>query len=332
MTRLPKQPAAAPTRIALALVPGCLDASLGITLTLVATANALCRAQGRPDASFQLSLVGTKGGTSTSAAGLRIAHEPLVVARNADLLLFPGAFVENAQAMHTWVTQPALQPWLDVVAERQALARPMAASCAGTWVLAQAGALNERQATTVWWLGAAFRERYPRVSLDIERMVVSDGPVVTAGAALAHTDLLLHLVARTAGAPVAERCARLLMADLREVQSRHVSLAWMAEADPLMRLACRWIDKHLADAIDVAALAQALHLTPRTLARRCVQALGLSPWRLVQRRRVEAAADLLRTTTLPFEKVAAKVGYNDPSALRALIRRELGIAPSALRG
>lgn len=316
--------------IALALTPGFLDASLGVTTALVQTANALRRAAGQNEA-FRLSLVAPGKGVAVSASGIEVAPEPMRHAREADVLILPGAFVEDAPAMLAWVTQPALAPWLEVLRHRQATAMPVAASCAGTWLLAEAGVLDHCHATTVWWLAPAFRERYPHVRLDVDRMVVSDGQVITAGAALAHTDLMLHLVARLADAPLAERCARLLLADFREVQSRHVSLAWMAEADPLLRLACRWIDKHLSEPVDVAGLAQALHLTPRTLARRCNRALGVSPWRLVQRRRVDAAVALIRTTTLPFEKIAARVGYADPSALRTLIRRELGVSPSSLR-
>jgi transcriptional regulator GlxA family with amidase domain len=321
---------AEPIHLAFALLPGFLDASLGVTLTIVQTVNALCRAAGRRDA-FRVSLVAPERSACLSASGLRVAHEPLAVAREADWLLLPGAFIENADAMKVWVAQPALAPWLAVVQQRQEASLPTAASCAGTWLLAQAGVLEARHATTVWWLGAAFRDRYPGVRLEVDRMVVSDGTIVTAGAAFAHLDMMLHLVARVVDATLAERCARLLVADRREAQSRYVSLAWMAESDPLMRQACRWIDKHLNEAVNVSDLAQALHLTPRTLARRCAQALGVSPWRLVQRRRVEAAADLLRTTTLPFETVASRVGYEDASALRALMRREFGVSPSELR-
>jgi transcriptional regulator GlxA family with amidase domain len=320
----------APIRLALALVPGYLDASLGVTLAIVQTANALCRAAGRPEA-FELSLVAPPRTPVRSGAGLSVAAQPLAAARRADVLIVPGAFIEGDAAMQSWIAQDALAPWLALVRERHAAGAPIAASCAGTWLLAEAGALDGRAATTVWWMSAAFARRYPQVQLDTRAVVVSDGPVVTAGAALAHTDLMLHLVARWADAQLAERSARLLLADLREVQTRHVSLAWMAEADPLMRQACRWIDKHLAAAIDVEALARALHLTPRTLARRCRQALGVSPWRLVQRRRVESAVQLLRGTTLPFEKIALRVGYADASALRALIRREFGTTAAALR-
>lgn len=233
--------------------------------------------------------------------------------------------------MQDWVTQPAMAPWLTVLRDRQAAAKPVAASCAGTWLLAESGLLDGRRATSVWWLAAAFRDRYPAVRLDTQQMVVSEGLATTAGAAFAQTDLMLHLVARVASDSLAERRARLLLADRREVQSRHTSLSWMAQADPLMRLASDWIAKHLDQPIDVTDLAQALHVTPRTLARRCKQALGISSWRLVQRRRIEAAVDLLRTTTLPFEKIATRVGYADPSALRMLFRRALGAAPSSLR-
>lgn len=329
MSLRPSRPAT--PRIALALVPGFLDASLGVTLSIVQTANALRRAEGRPDA-LALALVAPPRAAVRSAAGLGVAAEPLAAALRADLLLVPGAFIEGAAAMEAWLTHRAIAPWLELLRDRDETARPMAASCAGTWVLAEAGVLNERPATTVWWMSAALRRRYPRVRLDMHPVVLSDGHITTAGAALAHTDLLLHLVARWADVQLAERCARMLLADLRDVQTRHISLAWMAEGDPLMRRACHWIDKHLAAAIDVEAIARTVHLSPRTLARRCRHALGVSPWRLVQRRRVESAVQLLRITTLPLEKIALRVGYADASALRALIRREFGTTPAALRG
>jgi transcriptional regulator GlxA family with amidase domain len=318
------------THIAFALVPGFLEASLGITTAIVQTVNALCRAEGQREA-LQLSVVAPARATIVSANGLKVAHHPLDIAYQADLLLVPGAFIEHAEAMRDWVTQPGMAPWLNVLRDRQASSKPVAASCAGTWLLAESGVLDGCRATSVWWLAAAFRDRYPAVELDTQQMVVSDRLVTTAGAALAQTDLMLHLVARLSSASLAERSARLLLADRREVQSRHTSVSWMVQADPLMRKACEWIDKHLDEPIDVTDLAQALHVTTRTLARRCKQALGISPWRLVQRRRIEAAADLLRTTTLPFEKITTRVGYADPSALRTLFRRELGIAPSSLR-
>lgn len=326
----PARAVARTSHLAFALVPGFLDVSLGVTMAIVQTANALCRSAGRPPA-FRLSLVGPARRAGLSSAGIRVAHQPLDTACEADVLIVPGTFVEDGPAMEAWVTQPAMTPWLQLLRDKREAGALVAASCAGTWLLAEAGVLDGRRATTVWWLGAAFRDRYPAVRLDTRQMVVSDGPLTTAGAAFAHTDLMLHLVARTTGGTMAEHCARLLLADRREVQSRHVSLSWMAAADPLMTQACSWIDKHLAEAVRVADLAKALHTTPRTLARRCQQALGVPPWRLVQRRRIEAAAALLRTTTLPFAKIANRVGYADPSALRLLIRRDLGVAPSSLR-
>ena len=316
-------------QLAVVLLPGFLDSSLGATLTIAKAANTLRKGWGQ-EPLFQVKLVSPQVPQIHSAAGLPVATETLDALQKADLIVIPGAFLDSAQGIKTWLSEPTLMAWVAYVPHllpRQHLA----ASCAGTWALAEAGLLNGRHATSVWWLGAEFRRCYPKVHLDLNALVLNDGPITTAGAAFAHTDLMLHLVARWGGAALAEHCARLLMLDLRQSQSRNLKLAWLAQSDPLMNRMHRWIERHLAEPINIDALAKAMSLTPRTLARRSQEALGLSPWRMVQRQRIEAAVQLLKTTGLPFEKVAVQVGYADASALRRLLRREMGLGPQALR-
>ena len=96
----------------------------------------------------------------------------------------------------------------------------VAAGCASTFLLGEAGLLQGRCATTTWWLAPHFRERFPGVELDMDRMVVADGPITTAGAALAQADLMLELVARHGSAELARQCARYLLLDRRTSQSR----------------------------------------------------------------------------------------------------------------
>lgn len=321
---------ARPVHLAVLLLPSFLDASLGATLTIAQTANTLCQTDGKRPL-FKLSLVSPLAPQVVSGAGLPVAVQPLSEARQADLIVIPGAFLDGAPAMQAWIGQPWVTPWREF-AQSLPAGQALAASCAGTWALAEAGLLDGRQATSVWWLSTEFRRRYPQVSLDLGPIVLSDGPVTTAGAAFAHADLMLHLVARWGGASLAEQCARFLLLDQRQVQSRHLKLAWLTQSDPLMSRLHRWIERHLAEPIEVEAMARAMRLTPRTLARRSQEALGLSPWRMVQRQRIEAAVQLLQTTALPFEKVAAQVGYVDASALRRLLKRDLGSTPKALRG
>ncbi len=236
----------------------------------------------------------------------------------------PGIFAVSAEDIVGWLQETPQRRLVAALRAHAAAGACVAASCAGTWALAEAGLLDGRSATTVWWLAPQFRRRYPRVQLEPRELVVIDGGLTTAGAALAHTDLMLNIVARQLGQELAEQCARLLMAEFRHGQSRHLKIAWLAGADPVMARAQRWIERHIGKAISVAALAEHLGMTPRTLARRCEQSLGMSPLKLVQRQRVELAVDLLKHSRLPFAKVAAHVGYADPGALRRLIRREMG--------
>jgi len=319
-----------PVQVAMLVLPQALDASIGITLNILQTANILRAKGGRPDAML-LTLVSPLQSPVTSAGGQAIEVRPLHEARDADVILIPGALLDSAAGMIAWITQPWISEWLRFAPNAGLDRRHVAASCAGTWLLGEAGLLDGRQATTIWWLVPEFSLRYPSVHLDMRSMIVDDGNITTAGAALAHTDLVLHVIARWCGPELAEACSRYLLADQRQLQSRHIHLGWMAQRDPIMRRLQRWIEQHLADRVEVADLARAVNLTPRTLARRTQHALGMSPWRLVQRQRLEAAVHLLRTTRHPFEEVAARVGYIDASALRRLMTREINATPKSLR-
>ena len=101
--------------------------------------------------------------------------------------------------------------------------------------------------------------------------------------------------------------------------------------DPVVVAAERWIDANLSSPISVTALSAQLAVSPKTLARRIEEATGVSPVKLIQRRRLMRAAHLIETTTLSVEAIAAKVGYQDGTSLRKLVKREFGTTPGALR-
>nr|BFE50972.1 hypothetical protein GCM10017745_43990 [Saccharothrix mutabilis subsp. capreolus] len=201
----------------------------------------------------------------------------------------------------------------------------------GGFLSAAVGLLDGRRATTSWWLAPLFRRLHPGVELDAEALVVRDGPVTTAGAAMAHLDLMLTLVARHGGAELADRCARYLLADVRASQSAYMALGFLTAADHVAA-AERWARARLADDVSVADVAAAVGMSARTFARRVERATGLSPVRFLQRLRVETAVDLLTTTRLPVEDIARRVGYADPTTLRRVLRRETGRGPRDHRG
>ncbi|KIF81311.1 GlxA family transcriptional regulator [Noviherbaspirillum autotrophicum] len=205
------------------------------------------------------------------------------------------------------------------------------AACSSVFFLAEAGLLSGRAATTTWWLSHLFRTRYPDVRLDESKMLVRDGQFLTAGSAFAQLDLALAIVADTMGASVAHLCSRYLLIDRRPSQARYMIQTHIRHMDPTVLAAERWVDAHILSPISVATLSSELAMSPRTLARRIQSATGLSPVKFIQRRKLMHAIHLIETTSLSIEAVAEKIGYQDGTALRKLVKREFGTTPSGLR-
>jgi transcriptional regulator GlxA family with amidase domain len=196
----------------------------------------------------------------------------------------------------------------------------LAAACTGVFPLAEAGHLDGRLATTTWFLTPTFRARYPEVSLDLERMVVADGPMLTAGAAFAHIDLGLAIL-RSISPELTRHVARLLLIDERPSQSAYVVYDHLQHDDPLVLAFERFVRKHLAEPFDVGIATHAIGTSRRTLERRTREVLAMSPLDIVHRLRLERAAHLRRTSDLSSEAIATRVGYANAETLRALERR-----------
>ncbi|MEU7527243.1 helix-turn-helix domain-containing protein [Saccharothrix sp. NPDC042600] len=250
----------------------------------------------------------------------------------ADVVVVPGLGLTSGAEVRAFLGRPEVGAAGAVLVDAVARGAEVATSCSGVFLSAAVGLLDGRRATTSWWLAPLFRRLHPGVELDAEALVVRDGPVTTAGAAMAHLDLMLTLVARHGGAELADRCARYLLADVRASQSAYMALGFLTAADPDVAAAERWARARLADDVSVADVAAAVGMSARTFARRVERATGLSPVRFLQRLRVETAVDLLTTTRLPVEDIARRVGYADPTTLRRVLRRETGRGPRDHRG
>ncbi|HJV63884.1 MAG TPA: helix-turn-helix domain-containing protein [Albitalea sp.] len=315
------------------VLDGVMDSSLAITLDLLRTAQAIVAQAGSP-ASFDVQVLGARRQVHTGAGLTLRTGRTFRAATLADALpqwVVVPAMGEYGQTLTSHLARPDAVQAARLLQRLAAGKARIAASCASVFLLAEAGLLQRRAATTTWWLAASFRQRYPEVPLDERRMVVRDGPMLTAGSAFAQLDLMLALLSDLVGVRVANLCARYLLIDRRPSQARYMMASHSQRHDPLVERAERWIDEHLDEPMTVRALAGELAVSEKTLARRVHAAAGLSPIKLIQRRRLLRATHLIETTKTPIEQVAAQVGYRDSTTLRRLMRRDLDTSPSGLR-
>ena len=300
---------------------GEVNAPVAITLDAMRVATELA---GRPIA--DLAYV---GGGSWRAGGLRLPWSALK--RPWDVVVVPGLGQSHSLAPCAALSTVRGQQLVAALRWQHDHGSLLVASCTGTFALAEAGLLNGRFATTSWWLASEFRTRYPKVVLRESALTTEDDRLMCAGGALAHTDLMLALIARLFGPELATCAAHYLVSPWRGPQSAVAEVGQTRLSDPCVVKAVMYIEQHLDQEFGMDMLAQAVATSSRTLHRRVKATLGLSVVGLVRRVRGEQAMKLLRETDLPLSRIAERVGYRDVTTLRALINQLSGQTPAALR-
>jgi transcriptional regulator GlxA family with amidase domain len=205
--------------------------------------------------------------------------------------------------------------------------------CIATYVLAAAGLLDGRRATTHWQRADAFQRLFPRVDLDPDVLFVDDGDVLTSAGGAAGIDLCLHVVRRDHGSDVAHRVARqCIVPPWRDGgQSQYVERSVPAAGHQSTATARAWALEHLDRPLTLARLADHAHMSVRTFTRRFRDEVGLSPQQWIVQQRVEAVRQLLESTDLPVEHVADRAGFGSAASMRQHLHAVLGVSPTAYR-
>lgn len=211
-----------------------------------------------------------------------------------------------------------------------------ASVCSGALLLAETGLLDGIEATTHWAYSDIITQRFPRIRMRRERILVPAGDghrIITAGGASAWGDLLLYLIARTAGTEEARRIAKLYLIEPHaQGQLCYASLAaGRQHTDHVVADAQIWAARHYDHRNPVQAMAQLSQLSTRSFLRRFRKAAGQPPLQYVQTLRVEEAKQMLETSDAAIDDIAADVGYDEPSSFRAAFRKHVGITASAYR-
>lgn len=316
-------------KVNLLALDGVFDTGLATVQDVFSTANELAGMLGIDIAPFELRVTGVRRRVQTSQR-LRV---PIVCTPDTgqpDWIVVPALGEKMPEGLQAALQRRDVAEAAEALRAQAGQGVRIAAACIGTFVLAESGLLDQRQATTTWWLASLFRQRYPTVKLDESRMLVSSGPFVTAGAALSHIDMALLLV-RQASPELAATVAKYLIVDSRPSQSAYVITDHLTHSDPTVQRFERWARGRLADGFSLDEAAAAAGTSKRTLARRMQQVLGKTPLSYFQDLRVERAVHLLKTSDKSLEQIASLVGYAEGVTLRALLRQRLGRGVRELR-
>lgn len=254
---------------------------------------------------------------------LRVRH-PLSLLDSADTIVIPG-----------WRDPAEPPPPLLLAKLRRALARGarLCSICSGVFVLAAAGVLDGRRATTHWKYAAQLASSYPRIRVEPNALYVDEGQVLTSAGSAAGLDMLLHLVRRDFGAKIANQVAqRLVLAPHREGdQAQFVPRPLAADGRGRLARLMDFVRAHPSAPHTLASLAARAAMSTRTLQREFAASTGLAPHRWLVAERIERAKELLETTRLTAGSIAARVGLGSAESLRHHFRRRVGTTPQLYR-
>jgi len=266
--------------------------------------------------------------TIAGIGGVRLRCDAaLCEVASSDLVLVPAL---DPDVVEHLALNRGVVPWLRGIYDAGA---DVASACTGAFLLAEAGLLDRKAATTHWAFQDAFRRRYPQVRLEPEAIVVDQGRVVTSGGATSFLNLALYLIERVLGADVARAASRMFLIDVNKApQSAYAMFATQrAHGDDDILRAQDIIESELTHALTVDELARRVTMSRRNFVRRFRRATGNAPREYVGRVRVEAAKRALERTQRPIAAIAADVGYDDVVAFRQLFARSTGLTPSEYR-
>jgi transcriptional regulator GlxA family with amidase domain len=303
-------------RVGLIVLPGFQAMSLAV-LSVFEFAN---KEIGEPV--YDVRLLSEIGGSIRSSIGVSVQTEPFDDT-NFDTLIVGGSAVVGALT-------PGVIQFL-----RQALGRSrrVAATCTGAFILAEAGLLDGRRATTHWNRAGELQARFPNVKVEEDRIFIVDGPVWTSAGMTAGIDLALAMIEKDLGANVARAVARNLVVYHRRAggQSQFSALLELEPKSDRIQSALAFAKRNLHTRLTVGQLAEAAHLSPRQFSRVFRAETGQSPAKAVENLRLEAARLMMEQSRHPIDVIARQTGFADRDRMRRAFLRAFGQPPQVIR-
>ncbi|PHR59572.1 MAG: hypothetical protein COA44_01120 [Arcobacter sp.] len=307
--------------VAVLVIDGALPSAVLGLKDIFDICNAYCR--DKEEASFCVSFVGL--GDSISLSNIELKLEKISSQKNFDIIIVPPIISGHEIRVST-----ELNKWLvSAYHEKSSLC----AACMGSFVLAQTGLLDFKRATTHWLLEQRFKESFPKVNLQGEKILIEDGNIITSGGVTAYIDLALYIIEKKLSQESANKCASLLLVDRgRESQRCYKDLSSMILVEDFeLKKLLQWMKDNLDKDLSIKVLAKKMKMQERSFVRRFAKEIKTSPNQYLQNLRIERAKAFLINSALSFEQITYKVGFTNESSFRRLFKRETSLNPGEYR-
>lgn len=271
---------------------------------------------------YEVKVLSEDGGLVMSSAGVRVETQPFGKAKFDTVMFGSGVEIDIVSTALTAFVRRSLKT-----------SRRIAAPCTGAFILAEAGVLDGRRATTHWRFAHDLQCRFPRIAVEEDQIFIVDGPVWTSAGMTATIDMALAMIEKDHGQDVSRAVARKLVVYHRRAggQSQFSTLLDLEPKSDRIQKAIDHASANLRNALTVEELADVAGLSPRQFSRAFSAETGQSPAKAVEHLRVEAARLLLEKGRLSLDVIADEVGFADRERMRRAFLRTLGQPPQAVR-
>jgi len=295
--------------------------------------NTLWKQQRGEDASlYNCKLVSKTGAAIRCSNGMRLLTDnALTDDINADLIIIPGVHHSNSKTLLDSLKR--LQEECNWLKQKINDGCVIASNCSGVFILAETGALKDKEATTAWWLGGLFKKLYPDINHCADQLLVKSGLLYSTGSMTANLGVMLKIAEQQVGRQLTQSAAKTMLIDASQsYASPYLFVQEHADHQDSLILAVEsQLQRDISQRLTLDSLAQTHSVSVRTLSRRFKKANGVNLNDYLQSLRFVNTKLLLETTNLSIEKIAERIGYSSQSSLRRLFQKQLGISPNQYR-
>ena len=307
---------------------GMIATSLTLPLEMLNAARHMHRATRLPGRRPKLSIVGAQSGTVTTTGGLTLLPDHIYSELpQADIILVPSFWRNPTPLPRQW---PHICQWLK---EQHEGGARICATGTGVFLLAAAGLLDGKPATTHWFYLDLLHKQFPELLLKRHHLITQAGRVFCAGSVNSIADLTIHLIESLFGQSISARVEQQFSPEIRR---RYSDLFYSFESsaphhDETIVLVQQWLHEHQQEAVSMEYVAEQFSMSQCTLNRRFREATGLTPTAWLVRLRIESARDLLNSTNLEIGDIALRCGFADAGYFNRVFRKQMETTPSQYR-